>query len=122
MFESPVGSLLALLVCLVALLLTALTRVGAIRFWMEPAAENWQMERLVLLGLPLIAVTALGIALIAAPVQTPLLRILGVMVLLLTAIPWIVTVFLPMIRIPRFLYPRWARDVQSRRMFGRRSP
>lgn len=119
MFESPIGSLEAMAVCLVTLVLTILTRVGVLRFWMSPHAENWQLERLVLLGLPLVAVTAFAIALIAAPVNTPVLRVIGGAILLLTVVPWVVTVFLPMVRIPRFLYPRWARELMNRRTFGR---
>ncbi|PMC76874.1 hypothetical protein [Brachybacterium sp. UMB0905] len=119
MFESPIGSLVAMAVCLVTLVLTILTRVGVLRFWMSPHAENWQLERLVLLGLPLVAVTAFALALMTAPVETPVLRLIGGAILLLTVVPWVVTVFLPMIRIPGILYPRWAREMMSRRMFGR---
>lgn len=118
MVESPVGSLVALVVCFISVVLTVLTRTGVVRFWMNPVLADWRMERLVLLGLPLLAVTALGVALIAAPVQTPILRLLGGVVLLLTVVPWVFTTFFTTSKIPRVLYPRWAREVQNRRLFG----
>ncbi|EWS79569.1 hypothetical protein [Brachybacterium phenoliresistens] len=113
-------ALLAVVFALVGIVLLGIAlwlRSGSpapLRFWMSPFHEDWMAERLVLLGLPTAGGLLLCCAAIAAPLETPLLRLLGVALLLVLAVPmlYFLAAFLPL---PAFLYPRWARQVQAGR-------
>lgn len=44
-------------------------------------------------------------------------RLLGALILLATVLPWVFTVVLTVIDIPRCFYPQWAREIIDRRPF-----
>lgn len=75
-------------------------------------------ERRVLLFIPLLSITGLGAALLFAPLDLLAVRLLGALILLATVLPWVFTVVLSVIDIPRWFYPRWAREIIDRRPFG----
>ena len=111
--------------CLVGLALfllcgavTVLTRSGVWRSWMNPMFRHWMNERLVLLFTPLLAITGLGMALMFIPADLMVVRLLGAFILLTTVLPWVFTVVLTFIGIPRWFYPSWAREIMDRRPFG----
>ncbi|MFC0672404.1 hypothetical protein [Brachybacterium hainanense] len=114
--RAGISAVLALL-GLVLLLAAAALRGGtpsALRFWMDPWYENWQAERVVLLGIPLAGAALLCAAAIAAPVESSVPRLLGIGGLVVLCVPglYFLLAFLPL---PGFLYPRWARLIRAGR-------
>lgn len=85
---------------------------------MNPLFRHWMNERLVLLFTPLLAITGLGMAFMFMPVDFLAMRLLGAVILLATVLPWVFTVVLTIIDIPRWFYPSWAREIMDRRPFG----
>ncbi|WP_460476957.1 hypothetical protein [Brachybacterium huguangmaarense] len=90
-------------------------RSSRARAWMSTGpTEGWMAERVVLLGLPLGGAALLCAAALSAPVDWPVLRIVGGfgLVLLTPFVLWFILAFIPM---PGLLYPRWARTIRERR-------
>lgn len=100
------------------LALTAWTRAGAspaARAWMTTGpVEQWMLERVVVLGMPLLGVALLCASVLAAPWEIPALRLgaIGVLVILVIPTVYFILAFIP---IPGALLPRWAREVRRRR-------
>lgn len=117
MSERLLVSLSVALVGLVLLGVALWLRTGrptALRGWMNPLAENWMAERVVLLGLPTVGALLVCVAVAAAPHQWTALRLLaiGAMVLLIVPAVYFLIALLPL---PGFLYPGWARRVRDGR-------
>ena len=117
MSERLLVSLSLALVGLVFLGVALWLRTGrptALRGWMNPLAENWMAERVVLLGLPTVGALLVCVAVVAAPHQWTALRLLaiGAMVLLIVPAVYFLIALLPL---PGFLYPAWARRVRDGR-------
>ena len=88
------------------------------RHWLPaPPAENWQLERIVVLGAPSIGLLLITIGAMTLPLETPVLRWIGIPVLVMLLIPlaWFIIAVIP---VPVALYPRWARQtVRWRRQY-----
>ncbi|GAA1486729.1 hypothetical protein GCM10009625_35340 [Brachybacterium fresconis] len=85
------------------------------RHWIAPPpAENWMLERIVVLGAPAIGLALIDVAAILVLEGFPVLRGLAVGVLIVLLIPVLYFV-LAVIPLPLVLYPRWAREVVRRR-------
>lgn len=100
------------------LALTAWTRAGAsraARAWMATGPiEQWMLERVVVLGMPLLGAVLLCASVLAAPWEIPALRLCAIGVLVILVIPTVYFI-LTFISIPGALFPRWAREVRRRR-------
>ena len=86
-------------------------RSKAARFWMPLNLRgDWMLERCVLLGAPTFGLIMLSIALMAALDSPTATAIGGFLIIILLALPgvYFILAFLP---VPRWLYPRWAREV-----------
>lgn len=106
-----------LIVGVAALLLLGLTvwawrgRSPAARFWMpETPMGSWMLERCVLLGAPTFALMMLDTAVMVG-LDRPEAKAVGGAVFLILCLPglYFVLAFLP---VPRFLYPRWAKEIK----------
>lgn len=96
---------------------TALSRAGIWSSWMDPDSADYVDERMVLMFLPLSGICGLGVALMTVPIENPahhLLEAIGAVlfcVALFLIMP--VTVFRHR-PAPRWVYPKWARDMRER--------
>lgn len=97
--------------------LTYIVRAGIWRSWMDPWHQDWRMERLLLLHVPLIGLTGVAFMLMAFPADVPALRLVGGILFVLLVPPWIYCVFLLFLPLPRWLYPKWAREIHDRQLF-----
>lgn len=106
--------LVSLSLALVGLLLLALTlwlragRPTALRGWMNPLTENWMAERMVLLGLPTVGALLICAAVVGAPHEWTVLRLIAIAGMLLLVVPAVYFLIAPL-PLPGFLYPAWAR-------------
>ena len=86
-------------------------RSKAARFWMPLNLRgDWMLERCVLLGAPTFGLIMLSIALMAALDSPTATAIGGFLIIVLLALPglYFILAFLPL---PRWPYPRWAREI-----------
>lgn len=86
-------------------------RSRAARFWMpETLTGSWQLERCVLLGAPTCALMLLDVVVMLV-VDTPAATAVSGMILLLLCLPglYFLLAFPP---VPRWLYPRWAKEIK----------
>lgn len=72
------------------------------------------MERLVLLGLPLAGACLILASGVAIPIGQPAVSVIS-LVGLVILVPAVVYLLLPLLPIPGIIFPRWARDIRSRR-------
>lgn len=121
MTQRTIICIILILPGLLLLVYTAWARHGGTpgsRHWLPaPPAENWQLERIVVLGAPSIGLLLITIGAMALPSATPVLRWIGVPVLVMLLIPlaWFIIAVIP---VPVALYPRWARQtVRWRRQY-----
>lgn len=83
----------------------------AARHWIDaPPAENWMLERIVLLGAPVAGLALFAIAAIVTFQDIPPLRNLAIGMLALLLLPALYFM-IALIPLPLALYPTWARDV-----------
>lgn len=89
-------------------------RPAAMRLWMNPLSENWMAERVVLLGMPTVGALLVCLAVVAAPHQWTVLRLLAIVGMVVLAVPALYFLIAPL-PLPGFLYPGWARRLRDGR-------
>lgn len=110
--------ILVVVIGLLLLTYTLWSRHGgspAARHWIAPPpAENWMLERIVVLGAPAIGLVLIDVAAILVLEGFPVLRAIAfaVLIVLLITVLYFVLAVIPL---PLVLYPRWAREVVRRR-------
>ncbi|OFT55670.1 hypothetical protein HMPREF3159_09840 [Brachybacterium sp. HMSC06H03] len=89
-------------------------RPEAMHRWMNPLSENWMAERVVLLGMPSVGALLVCLAVVAAPHQWTVLRLLAIAGMVVPAVPALYVLIAPL-PLPGFLYPGWARRLRDGR-------